>query len=729
MTTFMVLLVGVGVLLTMTYITLKSDMEKELNTTINIVSSLSKNQISCKYEHENINDDIISLFQNLKYINFALIYDSKGNVISEYNNSDYRISDNKIDRLMNYNYKLLVERNIENENVIVGYIYVNYSYRIINMKIVNYAIISFIFVMALIVLTFYIASKIHRRITSPVNSFRNYIKYLNKNINNSVSYHKGHIREINELMIDFNNLVYFVQNEIKEKNDAMVKTKHNEERYTYMFENIKSGIVVLKPNEKKDNFVISRINNKAAELENIIKCDIIGKEIVDVFPESVNTRLPEILMDVWLNDVSVEVKEHFYKNSYTGASGWRNVFIFKITVTDEIVYIYEDITNEKEMTENLKIAKQKAEESDMLKSAFLANMSHEIRTPMNAIIGFSDLLPEVNNKKILKDYIKIIIENGNDLLHLIDDIIDISKIEAEQMKVSFDVFDVNVYLGEIKLAMNKIKDINGSKNVKLIFKTIDKNIYIKSDVFRFKQVMTNLISNSIKFTKYGYIEVGYDIKGDKIQFYVKDTGIGIEDDRKHHIFERFNKLETNEFLHKGTGLGLTISKSLVELLGGTMWFESKWQEGSIFYFTLPYDKKIKSNKTKVEPKQHSKLKENKNLKVLVVEDVIANYSLIDVILTDEGYEVDWAKDGVEAISMSSNNYDVILMDIKMPNMDGHTATELIKEKYPNTPIFALTAYAMETEKEKIKKSGCDEYLTKPINKELLLDLIKKYTKK
>jgi signal transduction histidine kinase/ligand-binding sensor domain-containing protein/CheY-like chemotaxis protein len=378
-------------------------------------------------------------------------------------------------------------------------------------------------------------------------------------------------------------------------------------------------------------------------------------------------------------------------------------------------------------TYELQNALKKAEESDKLKSAFLANMSHEIRTPMNAILGFSSLLSESDITDELRNhYVKIIEKNCDSLMVLINDILDISLIEADQLKISNTNFELNQVLREIEqqiLLQNK-------NNIAIQYVTDNNPLIIQSDLIRFNQIMTNLLNNALKFTLKGQIRFGYRLIDDKIEFFVEDTGIGIDPKNIDQLFLPFGKLEPkSDKLFRGTGLGLSISKKLVELLGGQIWFQSTPNSGTTFYFTLPY-KKVSGNKEK-ESKPIHKGKNGtwEKINILVAEDEPDNFYLINEILRPTKANVNWLKNGAELIayinSQSVQENTIILMDIKMPIINGIEALKQIRNKGYNIPVIAITAHAHANEKEEIMKNDFNEYLSKPIKKDDLIKLISK----
>lgn len=416
---------------------------------------------------------------------------------------------------------------------------------------------------------------------------------------------------------------------------------------------------------------------------------------------------------------------------------------FRYLIESQLKLITESIDRVAELEKQVELAKEAAAEANRLKTAFLANMSHEIRTPMNAIIGFSDLLKVSSLTREQRDrFISIINNNGNLLLNLIDDIIDVAKIEAGQIKVAKSECYINRILSELfDFYQNdkSLKGFNDSKLQLIIPLEQHDNFSVLSDPLRLRQIFSNLINNAFKFTDKGIIKFGYritdtkesDTKSTYIEFFVKDTGVGISDERKEIIFERFGQIESkyNKNL-RGTGLGLPISKKLVELMGGTMWVKSIPNEGSTFYFTIPYlIADAESIIGEVDDKPFSPQSYKWYDKIfLIAEDEDANCMFFQEALYKTKVQILWAKNGKEAVEVfrSNTNIDLVLMDIKMPVMDGYEATEHIKYIDERVPVIAQTAYAMADDKELSYRAGCNGFISKPIKAKELLAYISKF---
>ncbi len=425
-----------------------------------------------------------------------------------------------------------------------------------------------------------------------------------------------------------------------------------------------------------------------------------------------------------VNSYLEEQQEEIYSQNETLRATKEEIIEQNIEL-DKHRYKLESLVEER--TSELMDALNKARESDRLKSSFLANMSHEIRTPMNAIIGFSSLLKDDGIDDSRKNgFYDIIIKNSEALLVLIDDILDLSKIQSNQLKFNYDTGIAKEYFDEIYntfILEAEKKPID----LKLNLDAKHENLTLVTDGVRFKQVISNLLSNAIKFTEKGAVEFGVFEVADQITFYVKDTGIGISENIGDSIFEQFLKVEENkDQLYRGVGLGLAICKSLVNHWGGRIWYESKENIGTTFYFTHPRDIQQLNAKTSDTEDQKNELDLSKYT-LLIAEDEESNYQLLCAYLEHSGANILWAKDGMEACEMfEKQKVDLVLMDIKMPVMNGVDAAKILKKKDPNIPIIAQTAFSKTLVEESIANRNIDAYVTKPINRVELMNVLANY---
>lgn len=395
-----------------------------------------------------------------------------------------------------------------------------------------------------------------------------------------------------------------------------------------------------------------------------------------------------------------------------------------------ITFIQRDITEDIIYQQNLITAKNKAEEADKLKSTFLANMSHEIRTPLNAIVGFSELLTETDDAEEKFEYKQLIETNSEILLKLIGDILDLSKIEVGSIDINRQKLNLCQLCDELYRSFQQ-----RIKNPKVILKLI--NPYTKCvanfDKYRFMQIFTNFATNAIKYTPQGEIVMGYECMPGQVRIYVKDSGIGIPEEKKNRIFSRFEKLDT---FAQGTGLGLSICKAIADATGGEVGFKSKANIGSEFWYIGYTDVEYVEKSEVADEDLNNKSTEHlsadssvkiKDLNILIAEDNDSNYLLIKKLLKDN--QLTRAITGVEAIEkIKAQTFDIVFMDMRMPVMNGLEATSLIREFNQITPIIALTANAFDSDRENALAAGCNHFMTKPVKKRELMDLLFRYFK-
>ena len=462
-------------------------------------------------------------------------------------------------------------------------------------------------------------------------------------------------------------------------------------------------------------------------VEGINASNITTTNVKDILPEeayeSVRKNMDKVILtgesSTARHDLMLDGVLHHYENRIFPLD---NEYL--LCMCRDISQQWEAEQTNAQQQKELKAARVKAEESDRLKSAFLANMSHEIRTPLNAILGFSRIIAETDNSEERLQYYDIVEKNNMRLQELINEILDLSKIESGMMEFNYAPVNLYTLCDDVKNTYR----FRCQSGVELIFEKSDRSLYISTDRNRLFQIFSNLIGNATKFTQKGYISFGYKKVDDQILFHVTDTGTGIPAEKLPKIFDRF--IMANESI-AGTGLGLSISKIIAEKLGGKIWVNSEPGKGTTFTFTIPYisvNGEVKREKHTFTRYTDNKESIQKEIVILVAEDNQSNYDLIEAMI-GKTYKLVHALDGMEAIQYYEKySPDLILMDIKMPNLDGLDATRIIREVSPEIPVIAVSAYAYEKDKAAAIESGCNEFLIKPISPDLLKDTINKYLK-
>ena len=471
----------------------------------------------------------------------------------------------------------------------------------------------------------------------------------------------------------------------------------------------------------------------------------VGKTDFDVHPydEAAEKRLMD--MEVYQQKKVIhDVLENLDDKGHVVILDRKKVLVEHKDFSPIVLNIEWDITELELTKRELTAAKEKAERSDRFKSSFLANMSHEIRTPLNAIVGFSRIIADCDNFDERREYYSIVEANNERLLGLINEILDLSKIESGI--VDFSIGPVNLF--DLCKEIHNAHIFRCPQGVELIFEKYEPNLVISSDKNRLFQVYSNLIGNAFKFVSTGSVKFGYSLENKLVKFYVTDSGTGIAEDKINKIFDRFVKGENSI---QGTGLGLSICKTIIERLGGNISVESTLGIGTTFTFTLPCGKftKKKTHKLSEEGivtmsssksildndweranvrKENVDKEENEADTILIAEDMDSNFELLNAILSST-YNLIRARDGIEAVSLFNDKKpDLILMDIKMPNMDGLDATRIIRELSPNIPIIALSAYAYKQDTEEALAAGCNDFLAKPLSVAKLKQILNKWLK-
>ena len=516
-------------------------------------------------------------------------------------------------------------------------------------------------------------------------------------------------------------------------------------------ENIPAGIVV-KDIENDFRYIY---RNRESYNRDISSENAIGMNDFDYYPLEMAQQKRKEDMEIAATGKGMHwIMEGKDKNGNLLILDKQKIMVESEDFSPIIVSIEWDITQLELMRRELIESKEKAETSDKLKSAFLANMSHEIRTPLNAIVGFSRIISESDNAEERREYYEIVDANNERLLQLINEILDLSKIESGIVEFTYGPVRLHTLCKEIHDA----HVFRCPQGVELRFDSPDEALSIHSDKNRIFQVFSNLIGNAFKFTTEGSVSYGYKQEGERVVFYVKDTGLGIEPEKLGRVFQRFAKL--NNFA-QGTGLGLSICKTIIERLGGEIAVSSEVGTGTTFTFWLPLENVIQDTETGTNshlpgeavgtqpsevlpakedtprPKEETTEKEEdlrataagtEQATILIAEDTDSNFDLLNAILGRK-YRLVRAKDGMEAVTMYDEvNPDLILMDIKMPNLDGLEATRIIRQLSAEVPIIAQSAYAYEHDRNAAEEAGCNDFISKPIAQEKLKEKIKKWLK-
>jgi PAS domain S-box-containing protein len=514
--------------------------------------------------------------------------------------------------------------------------------------------------------------------------------------------------------------------DISERKFAEEALRESEEKFRTVFNTMEEGMalneLIYDDNGEIIDYRIIEVNPSFERIAKTKRENAINRLATDIYQMS-----SEYINHFWKESLKTdaEIKTELHNEQL---NTWMHIATSK-PINNRFVTSFFDITELKNTEADLIKAKEKAIESDRLKSAFLANMSHEIRTPMNGIIGFTSLIAEEDiSSDERKEYSTIIQQSCNRLLAIVNDVLDLSKIEAGQMDVKVSNFSLHTVMSNL---YNFYQFQYEKKDLDFVYlkNQESESLIIASDEVKVHQMISILLSNASKFTHQGKVEFGYTVKHEFVEIYVKDTGIGISEEFQEQIFGRFRQEDLAITRgYEGAGLGLSIARGIVQLLGGTINLESKKGQGSTFTIKLPIKSAVKNDISKdidqIVVKDEIDLSQ---FKILIAEDDMSNYLLIESILKrDSKVKLLNAEDGQEAVNLYKSNPDIdlVIMDMKMPVMSGFEATKIIKSMNMNLPILAVTAYALSGDNEKARDAGCDDYISKPFDGKVLLNKIK-----
>ena len=525
----------------------------------------------------------------------------------------------------------------------------------------------------------------------------------------------------NIIKIENQTLILSVVRDISERKKAREALEESEQNYREMFENSPEAMLII----DKLGFV-TNCNKVFYQLSGRKPEELINKHFakLGILPAK---NLPkylklftELIIKKENHTVELEWISHVGENRTAAA---HCAPIIQNNKIKGLQILMKDTTAQKEFEDNLIKAKEKAEESDRLKTSFLETMSHELRTPLNAVIGFSNLINDENNIQAVKEMNTYVSENGKKLLNIIESIFDISLLENKSTILKDEEFALKDLFEELEITLKSLIQLDHKKDIATYYQPDRRNeeFRIKSDRHKLKQLLSNLLINAAKYTDKGSIRYGFSVRKNEIEFFVADTGIGIPPGRIDDIFNKFIQVDCSATRTRGgLGLGLSIVNEIAKLLGGQVRVDSVKNIGSTFYFNLPLnDKNIKNAGFGLDLTDRN---------ILIVEDIESNYLYLEKLLTESGATVLWAQTGEDAISIVEKleKIDLVLMDIRIPDMDGYAITRKIKELRPEVPVIAQTAYAMSGDKEEAIDAGCVAHISKPIRVNDLMDAISKH---
>lgn len=734
--TILTIVIGFSIVITTSIRTFKDEMLNATKLNTKLVARYCVAPLLFQ-DKKGVEDNLKEMSQ-LPHIELSQLYDENGNLFGSFNkiNKIVKPENPKAEPYQRYQDEYLeILEEVIYENNRFGSIYVRASTTLLQSKIDRFLLIMIILSLGLIVFAILLANYLQQIISQPILELAQTTEKIALEEDYSLRVTKKSNDEIGTLYDGFNNMLELIMQRQITIDRALIEIQESEDKFKQMTQSAFNAIIVI-----DENGLIKYWNKAAAKIFGYNEKEILGQSLNKLlvtttdFEKFKKESTDTIAANCEISGESFEIPAIRKNNTKFPIE----VAIAPIWIKRKwhSVAIIKDISDWKRTEQELINAKEKAIESDKLKSAFLSNMSHEIRTPMNSIIGFAELLSDPNLfEKKREKYLNYITSSGKALLNLINDIIDVSKIEAGQLKIKKTNNNVNQIMSELHATLNNANKNNDKISFRLSQNNQDKEIEIYTDPFRLRQIITNLVSNAFKFTDSGYVELGYNLKNESIiEFFVKDTGIGIPEDKLTVIFDRFGQVEdTYDKNQSGTGLGLAISKKLAEMLGGELRVESVINKGSIFYLTLPV--KISNQPTKhlvpeetTQETTASGIHDWSDKLILIAEDEDINYMFLVEALNFTQVKIIWTKDGRETIKVckENSNIDLVLMDVKMPELDGYETTKQIKAFRPELPIIAQTAYAMAGEREKAFQAECDDFITKPIRPKKLLTTLTKY---
>ncbi len=511
-----------------------------------------------------------------------------------------------------------------------------------------------------------------------------------------------------------------IARDITERKLAEKELRESELKLKTILNEIQAGVIII----DKETKTVTDLNPAAAKMIGYKKNEIVGKSCFD------------LICPFEICQLETDTKICDGKEGEIVTALGNNLAIIKNVAQVELQgrkYIIEsfvDITEQKKLQQGLIDALERAKESDQLKSAFLATMSHELRTPLNAVIGFSDLIMDGLDQDNVTEMARLINQNGNELLKIIESIFEISMLQSKLARVETHIFSVVELFASVKQVLNTQLLKEGKTNIATFYQPDPNKKYfeIKTDKNKLLQILSNFISNAVKFTDEGEIEYGFKVHNNDIEFFIRDSGIGIPEEKQQIIFDEFRQVDDSHTRkHGGLGLGLALTKELAKILDGEVKVQSRKGNGSTFCFMLKDAIVVSIEKTSIEKISTSGFNFTGKT-ILVAEDMESNYLYLRRILQKTHAKILWAQNGIDAVNMIRQNpsIDLVLMDIRMPGLNGYEATKQIKAMNPDIFVIAQTAFAMLRDKDKAIKSGCDDYLAKPIKQDVLLNTIKKF---